>query len=283
MEFALILRELSARPRLLGVAAIVSVLAATFSVYRPDGLGLKARSLQYSSASTHVMVDTPSSVLGNLNQSFTPLDARATAYANFMTSPAVLGLIGKQLGIQGNQIYAAGPVDPLVPRTVQEPTAIQRNVQITGEADPYRLNFNNDQNLPTIGIFAQAPTTKQAVALADASVRALQQYIAGVESTENIPPKDRVVIRQLGVASGGVVDGGIGKALATLVFVGVFLLSCLVLLVVPRIRNTWRESTRLAESEHDIRSGGEPPEQALAQSRMFDEDTYREIPSPIHS
>jgi len=282
MEFALILRELSARPRLLGVAAIVSVLAATFSVYQPDGLGLKARSLRYSSASTHVMVDTPSSVLGNLNQSFTPLDARATAYANFMTSPAVLGLIGKQLGIQGNQIYAAGPVDPLVPRTVQEPTAIQRNVQITGEADPYRLNFNNDQNLPTIGIFAQAPTSKQAVALANASVRALQQYIAGVESTENIPPKDRVVIRQLGEASGGVVDAGIGKALAGLVFVGVFLLSCVIMLALPRIQNGWRDSARLAEVEGDDQSGGEDPEQAR-DARTFDDETHRDIPSPMQS
>ena len=56
-------------------------------------------------------------------------------YANFMASPTVLDLIGQRVGIPGDQIYAAGPIDPNVPRIVQEPTAVQRNVEITGETD----------------------------------------------------------------------------------------------------------------------------------------------------
>ena len=223
MEFALVLRELARQRLLLAIGVLVAVLAAVFSVYRLDGLSLKPRSLQYSSASTKVFVDTSSSVLGNLSQSFEPLQSRATVYANFMASPTVLDLIGQRAGIPGDQIYAAGPIDPLVPRIMQEPTAVQRNVEITGETTPYRLNFNSDPNLPTIGIFAQAPTTRQSIRLANAAVASLQQYVTSLEEADHIPQQSRIVIRQLGEANGGVVDGGISKALALMVFVGVFL------------------------------------------------------------
>jgi hypothetical protein len=237
------------------VGLLVALVAAVLSVYRLDGLGLKSRSLQYSSATTQVFVDSPSSVLGNLTQSVDPLQARATVYANFMASPTVLNLIGAKAGIPGDQIYAAGPIDPLVPRIVQEPTAVQRNVQITGETTPYRLNFNSDPNLPTIGIYAQAPSTVESVRLAEASVQALKQYVAGLQSSENIPPQSRTVIRQLGNANGHVVDGGIGKALACITFLAVALLWCILILVSVRFRRNWRESAVLAEAnEHDTNS-----------------------------
>src|SRR6185312_3724151 len=229
MEFALVVRELAQRRMALAIGVLVATLAAVLSVYRLDGLALKPRSLQYSSASTRVFVDTSSSVLGNLSQSFEPLQSRATVYANFMASPTVLNLIGQRVGLEGSQIYAAGPVDPQVPRIVQEPTAVQRNVEITGETTPYRLNFNSDPNLPTIGIYAQAPTTKLAVALADASVASLEQYVGSLEDADHISQQSRIVIRQLGQANGGVVDGGISKALAMMVFIAVFVLWCVLL------------------------------------------------------
>jgi hypothetical protein len=245
MEFALILRELTRRRVAMFLGVIVAGLAATFSVYHLSGGKLKPRSLQYSSAATSVFVDTPSSVLGNLTQSLDPLLARATVYANFMASPTVVSLIGEKAGIPGNQLYAAGPVDPLVPRIVEEPTAVQRNVEITGETNPYRLNFNDDPNLPTIGIYAQAPTTPQSIALAEAAVAALRQYVAELQSKEKISPKSRVIIRQLGNAKGGVVNGGISKALAMMVFLAVFFLWCVLTLVSSRFRETWRQSGAL--------------------------------------
>jgi hypothetical protein len=245
MEFALILRELSRHRRILAIGVLVAAVAAILSVYRVDGLGLKSRSLQYSSATTTIFVDTPSSVLGNITQSFEPLQARATAYANFMASPTVLALIGQQVGISGNQIYAAGPIDPNVPRIVQEPTAVQRNVEITGETNPYRLNFNNDPNLPTIGIYAQAPTTAMSIKLANAAAASLAQYVSNIQTTNRIPAQSRVVVRQLGPATGGVVDGGISKALASMVFLGVLFLWCVLVLLGGRFHETWRVSATL--------------------------------------
>jgi hypothetical protein len=249
MELALILRELFGHRRMLVVGVLVALAVAVLSVYRLDGLKLKPRSLKYSSAATTVFIDTPSSVLGNLSQNFEPLQARATAYANFMASPTVLDLIGQRSRIPGDQLYAAGPVDPSVPRTVQEPTAVQRNVQITGETSPYRLNFNSDPNLPTIGIYAQAPTTQQAITLADAAAASLAQYVANIQNINHTPPLSRVVIRQLGSANGGVVDGGISKAVATIAFIGVFLFWCVLILVGGRFRETWRASATLYDAD----------------------------------
>ncbi len=242
MGFVLVLRELSRQRLLLVIGVLIAAVAATFSVYRLDGASLKARSLQYSSASTQVLVDSPSSALGNISQQFEPLSARAAIYANFMASPVVLNLIGQQVGLSGEQIYAAGPVSAAQPRVVQEPTALKRNIEITGETNPYRLNFESQANLPTINIDSQAPTTSQAVALANAAAVGLQRYVAQLESTSGVPARSRVTIRQLGAANGAVVDGGISKALMAMVFVAVFVLWCLLLIAVTRFRADWRAS-----------------------------------------
>jgi hypothetical protein len=250
MELARAVRKLLRHPGPLALGALVAVIASVFSVYHLDGGTLKARSLQYSAATTQVLVDSEPSVLGNVAQSAEALSARAQVYANFMASPAILDIIGQQVGLSGGQLYASGPVNASEPRVEQEPTALKRNVEITGETKPYRLNYEAQGNLPTITIYSQAPTTGQAVALANAAVVGLQRYVANVESATGISQRSRVVIRQLGPASGGVVDGGISKTLAVMVFVAVFLLWCVLMLVVARFRAIWRESASpLAEGD----------------------------------
>lgn len=247
MEFALVIRELFRHRLLLVLGVLIAAVAAILSVYHLEGAKLKARSLQYSSASTEVLIDTPSSVLGNVSQSFEEVSARATVYANFMVSPGVLKVIGEQAGIPGEQIYAAGPIPPNEPRIVLEPTALKRNVQLTGETDPYRLDFESQPNLPTIVINSQAPSTAQAVALANAAATGLQRYVATVETAEKIPPQKRVRIRQLGSAHGAVVNGGISKSLAAIVFVLVLLLWCVLILATTRFRRYWRASGLLRQ------------------------------------
>jgi hypothetical protein len=245
MELALVLRELISHRRALLVGAAVALLVAIFSVYRISGFGLQARGLQHSSASTQVFVDTTSSVLGSIGPALEPLQQRAAAYANFMASPTILQLIGQRARIAGSRLYAAGPVDSLVPRVVEEPTAVERNVEITGEVAPYRLNFNDDPNLPTVGIYAQAPSTKQAIGLANAAAWALADYVAGVQSANKTPASQRVVIHQLGSAKGGVSDGGIRLSIALLAFLATFFAWCIGVLLLTRMRGTWRAAAAL--------------------------------------
>jgi hypothetical protein len=233
---------------MLAVGALLAAVAAVLSVYHLEGAKLKARSLQYSSASTQVLVDSNPSSLGNVAQSFEQLSSRAEVYANFMASPTILESIAQQVGLSANQLYAAGPVNAQEPRVEQEPTALRRNVEITGETKPYRLNYESQSNLPTITINTQAPTTSQAIALANAAAYSLQHYVANVESGAGIAPRSQIVIRRLGPATGGVVDGGISKTLAIMVFVAVFVLWCVLLLVGSRFRRAWRDSAALQEA-----------------------------------
>jgi hypothetical protein len=264
MELARVLRQLSRRPRLLALGALIAAFAATFSVYHFEGGKLKSRSLQYAGASTQVLVDSSSSVLGSVSQPSEPLNVRAQVYANFMTSPAFLEIVAKQVGLSGAQLYAAGPVKASEARVEQEPTALKRNLEITGETKPYRLGFESQQELPTITISTQAPTTAQAVALANAAAVGLQQYVASVQSADGTPSHSDVVIRQLGPASGAVVDGGIGKTLMVLVFVAVLLLWCVLMLVGGRFRLAWRES---AFESVAPRSGDHDREQSAARDK----------------
>jgi hypothetical protein len=280
MEFARVLRELWSRPRLLALGAVIAVIAAVISVYRFDGGTLKARSLPYSSATTQVLVDSSTSLLGSVSPASEPLAIRAQIYANFMTSPAFLEVVGKQVSLSGAQLYAAGPINTNQLRAEKEPTDLKRNVQITGETKPYRLGFETQSTQPTITIDAQAPTTALAVALANASATGLEQYVGSVQSTEGIPPRSRLVIRQLGPASGGVVDGRVGKELALLVFVAVFLLWCLMVIVVRRFRENWRASAALQAEFDGARGGADaerptPDEVALRDTHRYDVERAR--------
>ena len=246
MELALVLRELWTRKLAVGAGVLVAIAAAVLSVYRLDGFGLKPRSLSFSSASTQVLIDTGQSAIGDTSQNVDPLLTRATVYANLMAGPAFLDEIGSRIGLSGNQIYAAGPVDSQLARTVQEPTALKRNVELTGERMPYKFNFDNDPNLPEVGIFAQAPTTKQAIAMANAAAATLAAYVARIETTSGVPVRSRVAVRQLGAASGAVVNGGVSKTVFGLVFIAVLSIWCVGVLAAARFRENWRASAAVA-------------------------------------
>ena len=262
MEFAVTIRKLLRHKVALGLGVFVSVLAAIYSTYHLSDGTLKARSLVYSSATTQVLVDGTKSFLGDVNTDTDPLVIRATVIANVMASPGTVDLIGQYAGIPGDQIYAAGPVDPIVPRTETEPTALKRNVEITGETQPYRLQFLADTTLPTIGIYAQAPTTAQAVALANASVKAIAHYVGTLQTQGAVPDSAELTFRQLGPPIAAVVDGGIGKKLMLIVFVAVFIFWCILMLVWMRFRDNWRLSAHAPlddDYDHFVAPAVAPP------------------------
>lgn len=265
MELALVIREIWSRKRLLAIGLIIAPLLALMSVAQVNGTSIKPKGLQFSGATTQLFIDTPRTALGNVGQDVTQLQTRATVLANFMASPTIVDLIGKQVGLSGDQLYAAGPVNVNQARAVIEPTELKRNIQVTGETEPYRLEFLNDPTLPTITVNTQAPTTRMAVALANASAKALEDYVTGLETVGSTPHGERVVVRQLGVPNGGVVNAGISKKLFIMVFVLVFGLWCAVVLVAGRFRANWKASrgvydqltaTAIAEHEAAASSNG---------------------------
>jgi hypothetical protein len=244
MEFALVLRELWGKKGWLAVGVLVSLIAVVLSIYQVQLLPPKLvkHDLQYSSASIQAFVDTPESFVGDVTRDITPGINRATVFANLMASPGAMGIVGRYAGIPGDQIWAAGPIDPTQQRVVVEPTATKRNFQVSGESLPYRIDFLANPNLPIVSIYTQAPTTAQAVSLANASVRGLNDYIYLQQTQQHIPVAARVVVRTIGPANGATVNGGIAKKLAFIVFVAAFAGWCVLVLIASRLRANWRRS-----------------------------------------
>lgn len=244
MELALVARELWDQKRWLAVGLVVSLVCALVSVYQVTLLPPKVveRSLQYSSASTQAFVDAPDSVAADIASQPAPGISRAVIFANLMASPGALRLVGRDSGIPSDQIWAAGPVDPTQQRVVVEPTVAKRSVQVVGEQQPYRIEFLADPNLPVISVYTQAPTTPQAIALANGSIRALDQFVHQLQLRQHIPAAASVTIRTIGQASGGLANGGITKKLAGFVFVVTFVAWCVLILLGIRFRANWRRS-----------------------------------------
>lgn len=244
MELARILKTLWQRRRLVALGAVVAALASMLSVYTVSLVppGLTPRTNVFATASTQLLVDAPNSAFADLENEMTPLETRASVFARFLATPAAIELIAKDAGVPADEIEAAGPYDINLPVIDQEPTAGQRSSQIIGEGALYRLRFENNPVLPIVSVFAQAPTEREALALADAVPRALATYIAAIQVKQQTPRSRRVVIRPLGNAIGGVVNKNANIEIGLFVFFVVFGAWCMLLIPAQTIARGWRES-----------------------------------------
>jgi hypothetical protein len=244
MEYSRALIVLWQRRRWVAVGALVAAVAALLSVYRV-GLfppSLEGRTNVFSTASTEILVDTPSSAFADVASDLDPLETRASVFARFLTSPTAIQLIARKSRLPGDAIEAQGPYDLNEPTFSQGPTAEQRSSQIIGEGAVYRLRFENNPILPIVAVFAQAPNTREAVKLATAAGAALRAYVTKLQIRHQTPTNRRVEIRQLGKAVGGVVNRGANIEIATLVFLVVFGSWCLLLIPARTVAQGWREA-----------------------------------------
>lgn len=242
MEVARALKALWKRRRLVAVGAVIALIAAicsafTISIFPPK---LTPRTNTFATASTQILVDTPQSAFGNLEEEVEPLNTRAAVFARFLASPLAITLIAREAGLPANAIEGQGPYEQNLPVFEQEPTAEKRSSQIIGERALYRLRFENNPDLPIVSVFAQAPTADEAHKLADAAPQALSSYINNIQESQKTPAKRRVIVHQLGDATGGVVNGGANVQIAALVFFVVLVLWCLLLIPAHTIARGWR-------------------------------------------
>jgi hypothetical protein len=189
-------------------------------------------------------------------------------FSRFLASPIAIDLIAREAHLPANAIEGQGPYEQNLPLFEQEPTAEKRSSQIIGERALYRLRFENNPNLPIISVFADAPTTDEAVRLADAVPAALSAYITRIQEVQHTPAARRVEIRKLGDANGSTVNAGANVQIALLTFFVVLLLWCLMLIPAHTIAQGWRDKSR-HDDDDDPRGGrggagrGEPSEQVL--------------------
>jgi hypothetical protein len=197
----------------------------------------------YATASTQMLVDSPNSALANASVDLTGYIDRATIFARLMTSATALQYIGDAAGINGNLIEATGPVEINgSPTATHAPVDIVRGKDLT--APPiYELSFVQNPSLPTVDVIAKAPTTEKAIALADGAVTGFAKFVSQLDANA-VPQGEHVEVRQLGQASGGVVDPGASKQIAALVFVAVLAAWCCIVLFVSRLSAELRAAKR---------------------------------------
>lgn len=228
MQLAKTLLKIWALRVWIAVGAVLSVAAAVVSM---STLHAKV----YSTASTQMVVDASRSALGDARVDLTPYTTRAFVFARLMTTSQALQYIGHAANIPGNLIAASGPTELAGPQATHTPAAAQ-GVQLTSSPARYTLNFLQNPALPTVDVYAEAPTTKQAIALANGAVTGFAAYINYLDNQSSVPAGQRIVIRQAGSATGGVVDPGAGAALAAIIFVVVLALWCALVLFVTNLR-----------------------------------------------
>ena len=179
MTLARILLKLWRLRLWVGVGVLVAGVAAVGSVATSD-------STVYASASTQMLVDSPDSALANASVDLTGYVDRASVFARMMTSAAALQYIGKAAGIDGSLIDANGPIEINgSPTATHAPVAIVRGKDLPAPT-LYELSFVQNPSLPTVDVYAKAPTTAQAIALANGAVTGFAHFVSQLNAN-NVP------------------------------------------------------------------------------------------------
>jgi hypothetical protein len=198
-------------PLALAAAAALAALLAGYSVSLAPP-GLRPRGLEYAAASAKLLVD------GSASELTGPAPAGAyqsnlagklaVGYALYLQSEAATAALARAVtGRAGVRVAASGPFTLLLGREnrVRAGPASVAPLPVDGA---YRLVLDVDGASPVLSIYAQAPTTARAVALVEAARTLLARHVAAQESAYPLGPEVAVVLRPLGRAQGGIVDGG---------------------------------------------------------------------------
>jgi hypothetical protein len=257
MQLYAILNELWRRRIIVGIALIVSILLGLMVAFKVSpGLPptLTSRAQQVGVASTRVLINTPSSIVADLNPAGgASLSTHAQLLGNLLSSDEVHNAIAKTAGLAPSQLT----ISPLaVGGVIQTPLAVTAPAPIGASS----VSVNADPLLPLITINATAPSPKQAAALANGSVSVLQSYIQTVAAEEGIPASRRPVITSLGSAVGLPSTSGPSKMYSAIAIVLLFGISCYVILLATGGKARLRE-LRAIEYERALAlmpSTGEP-------------------------
>ena len=199
----------------------------------------------YAAASTQLLVGSRDAAISDSATQTGALNGDAAlsqVYAQLLTSDKVLTWVGQAAGIPQNLIEAIGPLQvDGAPQAIRLPTSVPGEPKPTG-TPKYILNLTQNPALPVIDVYAEAPTTKQAIALANSAGAGLSAFLAHQAASGAVAPGNRVSVTQLGPATGGMVDPGAGKSIGVIAFAVIFAVWCGLLLWVTRVAAEIREA-----------------------------------------
>jgi hypothetical protein len=234
--------------RLRGGVAVCVLLAVLAALWSLDKISLAPprltpRALEMATASTQVVVDTPTSAILDLRQdtySFEGLRNRSVLLGNLIASQPLREEIARRANVPVEVLQVAAPRTPDQPRAVAGTSADRHTTDILRSNDQYRLNIQANPTVPVLDVNAQAPTAHSAALLANAAVDTLERRLDLLARSEQTPAKDRINLIQLGRASGVVINSGVKWQAAILAFLVTLGLSCATLIFLSRLREGWR-------------------------------------------
>ena len=242
----------------LAVSVLVGLVAAVLSVatvsFAPPGL--KPRQLQIAGAAAHVLVDPPRSQIVDprlIRNDFDSLATRTHLLGALMATEPVKELIARRARIDPDQIASVSRITVNVPATLKQPDSEQRANDILLSHEPYRIDVQAKTVAPVIDVYTQAPTTAEAVRLADAAAGGLSEYLRRLALRQGADPAGQVRLEQLGAARGAVINGGAGVQIAALTFLVFFGLACATLWTASVFRRRRRGTPAAAPASEPAR------------------------------
>ena len=177
-----------------GISLAVALLAALWSVDKISLIppGLTPRALEMATATTHVLVDTPDSIMIDLRQNtyditglVQPRGRARQRHREYVRRGGIAQRAHVPLGLLRIQA-------PLTPAQASLPVNSQSAGKVTDivkSNDQYRIEIDANPEVPMLDIYAQTPTAESAAALANAAVDELTAYLARARTTvESTPP-----------------------------------------------------------------------------------------------
>ncbi len=222
-------------------ALVMSVWSVAHVSLNPPGLS--PRSLKMASATTQVVVDMPEPTLVDLREETFRLDGltnRALLLGNVMASPVVRADIARRAHVPFEDLQVVPPLTGKQPRVLAEAGNEKHTSDILKLNGEYRLEIRANPTVPFLQVYAQTPTASSAGALANAAVGGMESYLAALARSAQTPGQDQIRLTQLGEAHGAVINEGISRRVAGLVFIIAFGVSCAAVIWARRVRTGWR-------------------------------------------
>lgn len=198
------------------------------------------RSVGMSTASTQVLVDSPSTIVLDLKQGgyqLQQLAQSATLLGNVMVSIPLRQDIARRVGIPAPTLQTTAPATPQSPQALASPNK-RRTSDLLASNDQYRIDVQANPTVPMLTVYTEATSVATATNLANAAVASLRAYVATMD--QSIPANQRVNIYQLGRAEGGAVTGGLRLETSALVFFFAFVAASAVGLAILRVVDGWK-------------------------------------------
>jgi propanediol dehydratase small subunit len=218
----------------------LALLMALWSVYGISILPpkLTPRGLEMATATTHAVVDTPTSSVLDLRQNSYDFDAmtqRAIVIGSVVANGKVRASIARAAKVSPDRLQITAPFTRKQPRATTT-TNRKRASDILQSPDQYRINIQANPTVPILDFYAQAPSADEAETLANAAVDGLRTYLAELGAAQQIPEDDQLRLLQLGRATGTVINKGVDWQVAILVFIVTFSLACATTILLSRVK-----------------------------------------------